>query len=57
MKAEVSVVFQSVEGLHAACPDDTGDWFFTGDYPTAGGYRVLHQALENYLNHNNERSY
>ena len=57
MKAEVKVVYQSVDALHTACPDSSGDWYFTGDYPTPGGYRVLHKALENYLNHKNERSY
>ena len=57
LKAEVTVVFQTVEALHAACPGDTGDWYFTGDYPTPGGYRVLHTALKNYLEKNDERSY
>jgi amidophosphoribosyltransferase len=57
LKAEVSVVFQSVEALHKACPNDTGDWYFTGEYPTPGGYRVLHTALKNYLEKNDERSY
>ncbi len=57
LKAEVSVVFQTVEALHLACPNDTGAWYFTGSYPTPGGYRVLHTALANYLERNNERSY
>ena len=57
LKAEVTVVFQTVEALHAACPGDTGDWYFTGDYPTPGGSRVLHTALKNYLEKNDERSY
>ncbi len=57
LKAEVTVVFQTVEALHAACPDDTGDWYFTGDYPTPGGSRVLRTALKNYLEKNDERSY
>ena len=57
MKAEVKVVYQSIDALHAACPGSSGDWYFTGDYPTPGGYRVLHKALENYLNHKTERSY
>ncbi|MBP5319816.1 MAG: amidophosphoribosyltransferase [Kiritimatiellae bacterium] len=57
MKAEVIVVFQTVEALHAACPAASGDWYFTGDYPTPGGYRVLRNALLNYLGQKNERSY
>ena len=57
MKAEVKVVFQTVEALHASCPGSAGDWYFTGDYPTKGGYRVLHRALENYLEKSNDRPY
>ena len=57
MKAKVSVVFQTVESLHAACKSAAGDWYFTGDYPTPGGYKVLHRALRNYLEHKSERPY
>ena len=57
MKAEVTVVYQTIDALHAACPDSAGDWYFTGDYPTPGGYKVLHTALGNYLERKNERSY
>ena len=57
MKAEVRVVYQTVDALHAACPGSSGDWYFTGDYPTPGGYKVLHQALLNYLDHKGGRSY
>ena len=58
MKAEVKVVYQTVENLrHCLASDSIGDWYFTGDYPTPGGYKVLHKALENYLERNNERSY
>ena len=57
MKAEVKVVYQSIDALHASCPGSSGDWYFTGDYPTPGGYKVLEKALTNYLGHNNERSY
>ena len=57
MKAEVKVVYQSIDALHAACPGSSGDWYFTGDYPTPGGYKVLHKALENYLGSKDERSY
>ncbi len=57
MKAEVRVVYQTVDALHAACPDSSGDWYFTGDYPTPGGYKVLRQALVNYVEQKSERSY
>ncbi len=57
MKAKVDVVFQSVDDLHAACPETTGDWYFTGDYPTPGGARVLRRSLENYLTRREGRSY
>lgn len=57
MKAEVRVVFQSVDALHAACPNSRGDWYFTGAYPTCGGRRILEKAIENYLARKNERSY
>lgn len=57
MRARVDVVFQTVDDLHACCPDSSGDWYFTGRYPTAGGERVLREALKNYLENRNERSY
>lgn len=57
MRAKVDVVFQSVEALHKACPHTTGDWYFTGNYPTPGGERVLRRSLENYLAHCEGRSY
>lgn len=57
LRAEVRVVFQSVEAMHRCCPHTSGDWYFTGNYPTPGGYRVLRQALRNYLDRRSERSY
>ena len=57
MKAKVDVVFQTVEAMRDSCPDSRGDWYFTGDYPTKGGERVLHDALRNYLAHRKGRSY
>ena len=58
MKAEVVVVYQTVENLRRCLGGDCiGDWYFTGDYPTPGGYKVLRQAVKNYLAHRNERSY
>src|SRR5690606_1393113 len=43
--AEISVVFQTIDNLHQACPHHIGDWYFTGDYPTAGGNRVVNKAF------------
>jgi len=56
-RASVSVVFQSIETLHSALPDSTGDWYFTGDYPTAGGNRVVCRSFINYVEGRNERAY
>jgi amidophosphoribosyltransferase len=55
--AEVKVVYQSIEGLHEACPGHTGDWYFTGNYPTPGGNRVANKAFVNYMEGVNERAY
>ncbi|MCL5127354.1 amidophosphoribosyltransferase [Algibacter sp. L4_22] len=57
MKAEVKVIFQSVDNLHKACPEHLGDWYFTGDYPTNGGNRVVNRAFINFYEGNNERAY
>lgn len=57
MHAEVEVVFQTVENLHKACPNDSGDWYFTGDYPTPGGNKVVNTAFINYIEGRNERAY
>jgi len=57
IKAEVKVIFQSVECLHKACPEHLGDWYFTGDYPTNGGNRVVNRAFINFYEGNNERAY
>jgi amidophosphoribosyltransferase len=57
VKAEVQLVFQSVENLHAACPEHTGDWYFTGNYPTPGGNKVVNKAFINYYEGKNERPY
>ena len=53
----VQVIFQSIEDLHKSCPNNLGDWYFTGDYPTPGGNRVVNQAFMNYMEGNNERGY
>ena len=56
MRAEVKVVYQTVEDLKH-CLSGFGDWYFTGDYPTPGGYKVLDTALHHYIEKSNERSY
>lgn len=57
LKADLKVIFQSVENLHQACPENLGDWYFTGDYPTPGGNRVVNQAFINFYEGNNKRAY
>ena len=52
VKTEVRIIFQTIDGLHAACPNHLGDWYFTGDYPTPGGLRMLKRAfIDYYENH------
>ena len=53
----VEVIYQGIENLHEALPDHPGDWYFTGDYPTPGGYRVAHKAFLNFYENKNGRSY
>jgi|AntRauTorcE11898_2_1112593.scaffolds.fasta_scaffold00151_7 amidophosphoribosyltransferase len=55
--AEVTVVYQSIESLHKAIPNHQGDWYFTGDYPTPGGNKVVNKAFINYIEGKNERAY
>ena len=57
VKAEVKIIFQSVENLHKACPKHLGDWYFTGNYPTVGGNRVVNRAFINFYEGNKERAY
>ncbi|MBL7923786.1 MAG: class II glutamine amidotransferase [Bacteroidia bacterium] len=56
-QAEVEVIFQKIEDLHQACPNHTGDWYFSGNYPTPGGNRVSCRAFINYVSGLNERAY
>jgi amidophosphoribosyltransferase len=56
-KAEISIVYQTVENLHKACPNDLGDWYFTGNYPTPGGNRVVNGSFINFVEGKNERAY
>ena len=57
LTAELEVIYNSVENLHKACPNHTGDWYFTGDYPTPGGNMVVNQAFMNYIEGKNIRAY
>jgi amidophosphoribosyltransferase len=57
IKAEVKIVYQSIENLHKACPNHLGDWYFTGNYPTPGGNKVVNKAFINYVEGKNERAY
>jgi amidophosphoribosyltransferase len=57
IKSRVEIVFQSIEGLHEACPGHLGDWYFTGNYPTPGGNKVANQSFINYVEGRNIRAY
>lgn len=57
VNAEVEIIYQSIEGLHEACPDNKGDWYFTGDYPTPGGNKVANIAFLNYMEKKVGRGY
>lgn len=57
INAEVSIIYQTVENLHKACPDNLGDWYFTGNYPTPGGNKVVNKAFINWKEGVNERAY
>ncbi|MBK8346646.1 MAG: amidophosphoribosyltransferase [Saprospiraceae bacterium] len=54
---EVEVIYQSIADLHKACPNNKGDWYFSGDYPTPGGMRVVNRAFINYMKNSDERAY
>ncbi|WP_315819544.1 hypothetical protein [Paraflavitalea speifideaquila] len=57
LKIPVQVIFQTIESLHRACPTNTGDWYFTGNYPTPGGNRVVNKAFINFMEGKNVRGY
>ncbi|MCK5823800.1 MAG: amidophosphoribosyltransferase [Ichthyobacteriaceae bacterium] len=57
INAEIKVIYQTVSDLHKACPKSPGDWYFTGDYPTPGGNRVVNNAFINFMEGNNKRAY
>mgnify|MGYP001164297258 CR=1 FL=1 len=54
---DVEVVFQSIKNLHKACPKNLGDWYFSGNYPTPGGNKVVNQAFINYYEGSSKRAY
>jgi len=57
INADITVIFQSIENLHEACPKNAGDWYFTGNYPTIGGTKVVNRAFINFYEGNNKRAY
>ena len=57
VNAEVEIIYQSIEDLHISCPNHTGDWYFTGDYPTPGGNKVVTKAFINFVEGNKSRAY
>ena len=57
INADVEVIYQSIKNLHLACPNDLGDWYFSGNYPTNGGNKVVNQAYINYFEGSNKRAY
>ena len=56
-KAKIEIIYQSIADLHESCPNHRGDWYFTGDYPTPGGVKVVTQAFVNYIEGSNTRAY
>jgi amidophosphoribosyltransferase len=57
MKADLEVVFQTVDNLHKACPNHSGDWYFTGNFPTPGGMKVVNRSYVNYMEGKLVRAY
>ena len=57
LTCELEIIYQSIEGLHASCPNHLGDWYFTGNYPTPGGIKVANRSFINYFEGKNERAY
>jgi amidophosphoribosyltransferase len=55
--AKVHVIYQTLDNLHKACPDHTGDWYFSGDYPTPGGNKVVNRAFVNWMEGKKDRAY
>jgi amidophosphoribosyltransferase len=57
IKAEVQIVYQTIDSLHRAIPDNTGDWYFTGNYPTPGGNKVVNTAFIDFIEGRDKRAY
>ena len=57
LKADLQIIYQTIEGLHQSCPNNLGDWYFTGNYPIPGGTKVANKAFVNYIEGKNERAY
>ena len=57
LRARLRILFQTIPDLRRCCPEHRGDWYFTGDYPTPGGNRVVNRALVNHMEHRHERAY
>jgi len=57
MSADLEIIYQSISNLHISCPNHKGDWYFSGDYPTPGGNKVVTQAFINYFEGNKKRAY
>ena len=57
INVKVDVIFQSLKGLHEACPNHIGDWYFSGNYPTEGGNKIVSRAFINFMENNDARSY
>jgi amidophosphoribosyltransferase len=57
IRSELKIVYQTIENLHLACPNHLGDWYFTGDYPTPGGNKVVNRAFINFIEGRNVRAY
>jgi len=57
IKCKVEVIYQTLDNLHKACPDHTGDWYFSGNYPTPGGNKVVNRAFANWMEGKNQRGY
>jgi len=57
MQAEVEIVYQSISGLHASCPNHLGDWYFSGNYPTPGGNQVVNRSFVYYMEGSTARAY
>ena len=57
LNAELELIYQTIDGLHEACPQNLGDWYFSGNYPTPGGNKVSNRAFVNYMEGKNTRAY